>query len=73
MVLSAGIFHGIVLSSRGSGVCEGCAESSSAVGEKAMNDAKWKRGRQTLNGPLRVFHVSYYACIYYKRRLSTNQ
>lgn len=39
---------------------------------KAMNDAKWKRGRQTLNSSSCVYHVSYYKGIYYKKRSSAS-
>lgn len=39
---------------------------------KAMNDAKWKRGRQTLNSSSCIYHVSYYKGIYYKKRSSAS-
>lgn len=75
MMLSAGTFHTAVLSSRGSAVyvcvCVYVLRVQLQSG-KAMNDAKWKRGRQTLNSSFCTYHVSYYKCIYYKRRLSAS-
>lgn len=63
-MLSAEIFHMPVLDSWGS-VERAYTQRVRARSGNAMNDAKWKRGRQALNSSFCAYHVSYYKCIYY--------
>lgn len=63
-MLSAEIFHMPVLDSWGS-IERAYTRRVRARSGNAMNDAKWKRGRQALNNSFCAYHVSYYKCIYY--------